>query len=209
MIKVLIVDDMELLRDSFKMIIETDDELSVIGTSSNGMEALHMYVDLNPDIVLMDLNMPVYSGFDSIKDIKNINKDSKILVLTVEDEESSIYKAFSYGADGYIFKSIGGKDLLEIIKKTYSGEKFIMEKAFCFADIEVEYAVQNMGGELTQREKEVFKLVSLGLTNEQIASRLGISSGRIKNVVADLISKFMVQNRTQLAIIAIKNSYLS
>lgn len=204
MISVLIVDDMSLLRDSFKMIIETDKEISVVGLASNGMEALQKFVELLPDVVLMDLSMPIYSGLDAIKDIKNIKKSSKILVLSVEDDEKSIYTAFNNGADGYVFKNIKASDLIDIIKKIHNGESFFKDEAFCFVKNEIENISLNNNAELTNREREVFKLVSMGLTNEQIALCLGISCGRIKNIVADLISKFMVQNRTQLAIIALK-----
>lgn len=206
MLKVMIVDDMNLLRDSFKMVLEKDKNISVVGLAQNGIEAFRLYTELIPDVVLMDLNMPVYSGFEAIKDIKTFNNRSKILVLTVDEDEQSMYNAFRNGADGYILKNIKAADLLDVIKKTYLGEEFVKENAFCcktpYGQITEK---KEKSSDLTSREQEVFDLISLGLTNEQIAENLHISTGRTKNIVAELISKFMVQNRTQLAIVSIKS----
>lgn len=211
MINVLIVDDMKLLRESLKLVIGKDERFYVIGTAGNGLEALDIYAKYQPDLVLMDLNMPIYSGHEAIRDIKKINENAKIIVLSVEGDEANIYKAFANGADGYVLKDIEPDDLFEIIQKTFEGKIHAIDNAFSLGsnyipdiNIGIIHNHQNEKQELTLREKEVLKLVSLGLTNEEIAGVLGISTGRTKNIVADLIAKCMVKNRTQLAVIAVK-----
>lgn len=213
MISILIVDDMKLLRETLKFIFEKDEEFNVIGTAENGIQAVEMYINLSPDIVLMDLNMPIYSGYEAIKDIKKINKNSKILVLTVEGDDKSIYQAFVNGADGYVLKDIGAKDLFEVIKNTYNGEKYAIDCAFYYGNEQInglsfDNVDRKESKELTSREREVLKLLITGLTNEEIAEILGISTGRTKNIVADLIAKCMVKNRTQLAVTAVKTDLI-
>lgn len=197
MISILIVDDMKLLRESLKFVFEKDDEFKVVGSAENGIQAVEMYIELLPDVVLMDLNMPIYSGYEAIKDIKKLNGDSKILVLTVEDDDKSIYQAFINGADGSILKDIGADDLFEVIKTTYFGKKYVVDCAFYFGneqvkDLDMGIFKKEELREFTIREKEVLNLLVTGLTNEEIAVILGISTGRTKNIVADLIAKCMV-----------------
>lgn len=208
MIKVLIVDDIKILRECLRLTIEKEDEFQVIGCASNGKEAVHMTLELNPDIILMDLNMPIYSGYEAIKDIKALqNNTSKILVLTVEGDEKNITQAFVNGADGYILKDICPEDLSTAIWNTYNGIECIHDSAFNIGSGMMNADPENHGDiylhvKFTAREKEVLELLVEGMTNEEIAEILGISGGRARNIVAELISKCMVKNRTQLAVIA-------
>lgn len=214
MINVLIADDMKILRECLRMVINQYIEFKVVGCAENGKEAVEMTMEQKPDVVLMDLNMPIYSGHDAIRDIKAINKDIKILVLSVEGDERNITMAFKNGADGYVLKDIAPEELSTVMKKVYKGEKYALENAFSIGQ-EIVKIYKNpseadiyLRVEFTEREKEVLELVMSGMTNEEIASSLGLSVGRARNIVADLISKCMVKNRTQLAVMGVKISML-
>jgi len=209
MIRVLIVDDMKLLRECLRLAIEQEDEFEVVGCAGDGREAVEMALRYNPDIILMDLNMPVYSGYEAIKDIKSLRNHIKILVLTVEGDKKNIAQAFLNGADGYVMKDICTEALSAAISNTYQGVPCIQDSAFNLCGGEVASAEPRQYGSLdlkvnfTVREKEVLELVLEGLTNEQISDVLGISVGRARNIVTELISKCMVKNRTQLAVMAV------
>lgn len=130
MIKVMIVDDMKILRECLKMVIEQDDNFTVVACAANGREAVEMSMLYIPDIILMDLNMPIYSGHDAIKDIKTFNNAIKILVLSVDGDEKNITRAFQNGADGYVLKNIDPMELFAAMKKAFKGEKYVQENAF-------------------------------------------------------------------------------
>lgn len=198
MIKILIADDMQILRDCLKLTIEKDREFFVVGCASNGKEAVEMTAKTSPHIVLMDLNMPIYSGYEAIKEIKKIDENIKVIVLTVEDDEESVIEALENGADDYIFKNVAYEDLSYILRDVNKNraKKINLEDIYNNGE---NYRL-NSRIKFTQREREVLKLVIQGMTNEEIAKILDISVGRARNIVADMMNKSMVKNRTQLAI---------
>ncbi len=210
MIDVLIVDDMKILRESLNLVINRMEGINVVGCAANGMEAIELTKALQPAVVLMDLNMPVYSGYDAILEIKKYNSRTKILVLTVEDSEQHITKALINGADGYVLKDLNVEELETAIKKAYKNEKYIAEHAFHMNEVKAQKEKNTCVSEnidpleLTKREKDVLCLVIEGHTNDEISECLGISAGRARNIVTELISKYSVKNRTQLAVAAIK-----
>lgn len=130
MIDVLIVDDMKILRESLKLVISRMEGINVVGCAANGMEAVQMTKALKPSVVLMDLNMPIYSGYDAISEIKAYNDQIKILVLTVEDSEQHITRAFINGADGYVLKDIDVKELETALRRASKNEKYVAMHAF-------------------------------------------------------------------------------
>ena len=192
------------------MLLEQDEEFTVVGCAQDGREAVEMTSEYHPDVILMDLKMPLYSGFDAIHDIKSCNEAVKILVLTVDADEKSITTAFINGADGYVLKDIAPPELFLLLKKVFMGEKYTSESGFSIGDEIIrdkndrKEDLTYVQVEFTAREKEVLDLVIVGMTNEEIAGELGISAGRARNIVGELISKCMVKNRTQLAVIAVK-----
>lgn len=219
MINILIVDDMQILRECLKLTIENNKQFKVVGCASNGKEAVEMSLKLSPDIILMDLNMPLYSGHDAIKKIKETDKSVKIIVLTVEDNEQNMNIAFKNGADGYIIKDIGFYELSAVIKNIYEGNHYINEKSFFAGSnfilndlhknpLEKEIKKFDLNINFTVREKEVLKLVIQGMTNEEISKVLDISVGRARNIITTLISKCMVKNRTQLAVFYLNSSFI-
>ncbi len=205
MIKVLIVDDMKILRDCLRIAIEKEPEFTVVGCAKNGKEAVEMSLRLVPDIILMDLNMPVYSGLDAIRDIKFLNSNIKILVLTIDGDEKNITAAFKHGADGYVLKDIDANSLSNVMSNAFYGTGYMNERALSIGKETVKAdPCEPAPINFTAREKEVLRLVTEGMTNDEISDILGISSGRVRNIVTDLIAKCMVKNRTQLAVIAVK-----
>ena len=218
MIKILIADDMKIIRDCIKIIIEKNSDFEVIGCACNGLEAIEMCEKYKPDIILMDIMMPELNGIDAIIKIKKENKNVKILVLSSVGDEDNIIKSIKNGADGYVLKDIGVEELILAIQCINKGLSFVHKNAYSFnmlnntcesrkINYEKQQTTHNIYSELTNREKSVLELVAEGMSNEEISTVLNISEGRIRNVVSSLISKFMLNNRTQLAITAIKLYY--
>ena len=208
MIKVLIVDDMVILRECLKLVIGQNAELEVVGCAGDGKEAVDLCLKLKPDVILMDLNMPVYSGHDAILEIKKLDINTKILVLSVDGDERNVATAFRNGADGYVVKDIVPEELFAVIKKAVAGERYVCDFAFYIKREWIPSTISiidepKLSIELTEREKEVLDLVIQGMTNEEIGEAIAMSAGRARNIVAELISKFMVKNRTQLAVMAV------
>lgn len=208
--KIIIVDDVKILRECLRMAVNKFFDYDVVGCAANGKEAIQMCKDKNPDVVLMDLNMPVCSGHEAIVEIKKNNKKTKILVLSAEGDEQNITEAFKNGADGYILKDIGPSELEIVLKKTIRGESFVQDNAFSMNHT-VEEGEEDANTihlylklEFTEMEKQVLDLVVEGMTNEEIGRKLEISFGKASKIVGDLISKCRVRNRTQLAVIAAK-----
>lgn len=215
MVKVLIVDDMRIARDCMKMAIESNSNFEVVGCACNGLEAIEMCEKYNPDIILMDIIMPKLNGIDAIIRIKNQNKKVKILVLSSVGDEENIINSIKNGADGYVLKDIGIEELILAIESINKGLSFIHKNAYSIIimnssqnsnkiDIEKQQKINRIFDELTNRERSVFKLLAEGMSNEEMAVTLDISEGRVRNVVSSLISKFMFESRTQLAVTAVK-----
>lgn len=217
MIRILIVDDMRIVRECIKMIIEKNSDFQVVGCACNGIEAIEMCEKYKPDVILMDIIMPELNGIDAIIKIKEQNQKVKILVLSSIGDEANVIKSIKNGADGYVLKDIGVEELILAIECINKGLSFVHKNVYSISllnnvnagesnkiNSEEQQKVNNIYNELTNREKSVFELVAEGMANEEIASTLGISEGRVRNVVSSLISKFMLSSRTQLAITAVK-----
>lgn len=215
MIKVLIVDDIRIIRECIKMAIEKNSDFEVVGCAGNGLEAIDMCKKYQPDVILMDIIMPELSGIEAIRKIKEENKKVKILVLSSMGDEDNIVKSIKNGADGYVLKDIGVEELILAIQCINKGLSFIHKNAYSVnilnnteetnkINSEKQQKVSNIYNELTNREKSVLELVAEGMSNEEIATALNISEGRVRNVVSTLISKFMLSTRTQLAVTAVK-----
>lgn len=217
MIKILIVDDMRIVRECIKMIIEKNSDFKVVGCACNGIEAIEMCQKYKPDVILMDVIMPELNGIDAMVRIKEQDKKVKILILSSIGDEDNVIKSIKNGADGYVLKDIGVEELILAIECINKGLSFVHKNAYSISllnspnagesnklNSEKQEKINEIYNELTNREKSVLELVAEGMANEEIASTLRISEGRARNVVSSLISKFMLSNRTQLAITAVK-----
>lgn len=215
MIKILIVDDMRIVRECIKMIIEKNSDFQVIGCACNGVEAIEMCEKYKPDVILMDVIMPELNGIDALVRIKEQDKKVKILMLSSIGDEANVIKSIKNGADGYVLKDIGIEELILAIECINKGLSFVHKNAYSISVLnntsdsnninsEKQQKMNDIYNELTNREKSVLELVAEGMANEEIAEVLSISEGRVRNVVSSLISKFMLSSRTQLAITAVK-----
>lgn len=206
-IKVLIADDIMILRQGLKAVLEQDGDIEVIGLAQNGKEAYDQCKSLRPDIVLMDMRMPEYDGAFGIQSIKKDFPDIRVLVLTTFDDDETIEKAISSGADGYILKEMEDAKVIASVKSVYSGMSIfgdgvyqIMKKKMNHSNASVEEDTS-----LTPRERDIIRLVAQGYDNKEISSELFLAEGTVRNQVSRLLEKLELKDRTQLAVYAVKH----
>lgn len=209
MIRVILVDDQIILRDSLKQIMEQDEEIKVVDLAANGMEALEVSKKHNPDVVVMDIRMPEVDGIEGVKLIKKELPNVKILMLTTFVDEENIYDALNYGADGYILKDIKPEELILAIKNVYKNmvtlNKDVYKSIINNSKTEDKIWIKNREFNLTPRELSIVNLIVDGKNNKEIASELFLTEGTVKNIVTGILDKVNLRDRTQLAIFAIKN----
>lgn len=206
--KVLIVDDDALIRDGLKVLLELEEDFEVVGTASNGQEAYEQCQKLRPDLVLMDIRMPVMDGVLSTKKIKSLAPDIKIVILTTFKDDEYIKDAVQSGAEGYILKNQSSDSIIESLRAVSKGnivfEKEVAGSLSSMLKHNKKSALDQF--ELTAREFEILRLVADGLSNKEIADQLYLSEGTTRNYVTGLLEKLQLRDRTQLAIFYLKNS---
>lgn len=207
-IKVFVVDDHTVVRKGLKALLAAEKyKIDVIGDAESGDEAIPMIDQLEPDVILMDLEMPGKSGIETIIEIKKSQPDSRILVLTSFAEDEKVFDAIHAGAYGYLLKDTSPDELVQTIRSVYS-EKLTLPKEFSHVlldkktEISEEPPSQN---DLTKRELDVLKYISQGMSNKQIAQELTISITTIRTHVSNIMQKLNLENRTQAALYALKN----
>lgn len=204
MIKIIIADDVEILRNGLKTIIEQDSEIEVCGLASDGNETFRLCKELSPDLILMDMSMPVCDGATATKMIKENYSQIKVLVLTTFDDSKTVNEALASGADGYILKSVDEKKLTHAIKSAVSDINVF--ETTVFNKIKKNNPKPNLNLlNITPREKEIIILVAQGLSNKDIAKQLYLSDGTVRNSISNLLYKLDLKDRTQLAVFAVKN----
>jgi DNA-binding NarL/FixJ family response regulator len=211
-IKIILADDQRLLNESLKIIIEQDGDIEVAGLAENGQEALRLCDEVLPDLVLMDLKMPVCDGVKSTGYIKKKHPEIKVLILTTFNDDESVSQALKNGADGYILKNIKPYELREAIKSTVRGLNVIKEDVFSVlvrqldAGSPMKY-LNNPGHGLDFNEKEIriIHQIVQGRSNKEIASSMALSEARIKSILSDIFIKLKIEDRIQLAVFAVKN----
>ncbi|MGB9842745.1 MAG: response regulator [Caldisericia bacterium] len=210
-IKILIADDQKLIREGLKVLLEMEEDFTVIGEASNGKEAVDLYIKLRPDIVLMDIQMPVMNGVNAIKKIKEIDELSKIIILTTFDDDEYVFDGLKSGALGYILKDISIEKLSDTIRTIYKGGALIepsITKKILSEISKIEKAPKGdalLLEQLSSREKEILSLIAKGYTNQEIADKLLLSVGTVKNYVTNILQKMEVKDRTE-AVIKVKDS---
>lgn len=203
-IRILVVDDHPLMRSALKNAIETEPDMEVVGEAFNGQQAVKLYQQFLPDMVLMDLFMPVMDGIEATRQIVQENPDSKILAITSLTEDEKVLAAVRAGAVGYILKDATQEKLVEGIRLVAGGKRFlppeIVEK--------LARSIQNEGkqpGVLTKREKEVLILMGQGLTNSRIAEKLYLSNSTVRVHIYNILDKLGLSDRNQAVIYANNN----
>lgn len=205
--KILIVDDDALIRDSLNIILSLEEDFQVVGTASNGAEALQLCNSLQPDIVLMDIRMPIMDGVLGTKNIKASFKDIKVVILTTFKDEEYIKEAIKNGAEGYILKNQPADAIVESLK-TVSKGNIVLEKNVADAlstMLKEDKPKKNTNLDISEREMEILKLIGDGLSNKEISDKLYLTDGTIRNYVTKLLEKLHLRDRTQLAIFYLKN----
>ena len=207
-IRIVIADDHFMIREGLKQLLEMDGDIQVVGEAGNGEECLKVIADVKPDVVLLDINMPVMNGLKMLETLRTSkNKKQKVLILTIHNEVEYLLKALEIGVEGYVLKDAESAVLKKAIYKVNSGEEYI---DFTMVPILNEKKAQEKelmeDDKLTRREIEVLKLLAEGLFNKEIAYKLSISEKTVKNHVSNIFKKIGVFDRTQAAVYAIKNN---
>lgn len=206
-VKVMIVDDHSLIREGITQLLEFDGSIEVIAQAGNGQECLDKLQQVKPEVILMDINMPVKNGIETLEEIRSKNIPVKVLMLTVHNEVDYLIKAVDIGVDGYLLKDSDLQELKRAINGVMSGESYIqpdlipvLNSRLMTLDVDKQKIET-----LTKRELDVLILVANGLFNKEIATKLDISERTVKNHISNIFKKIDVADRTQAAVFAIKN----
>ncbi len=211
-IKVLIADDIVILRQGLKAVLELDDGIEVVALAENGKEAYEKCKVYTPDVVLMDMRMPDYDGAYGICAIKQEHPTIKVLVLTTFDDEQTIEKALESGADGYILKEMEDEKVIASVKSVYGGMSVFGEGVYRLMRKQMVRQpesgtvskMKTASVKLTEREKDVIRLVAQGYDNKEISKELFLAEGTVRNQISRLLEKLSLKDRTQLAVYAVK-----
>jgi DNA-binding NarL/FixJ family response regulator len=208
MIRILLVDDQNLICEGLKAMLSQEDALDIIGIANNGEKAVEMVSTLQPDIVLMDIRMPIMDGKEATSIITKDYPNTKVIILTTFDDDEYISDAIGAGAKGYLLKNMPLEELVQAIKFVYRGYAQLgpgmLEKLLTHnSDInQLRRSNSYDLNELTPREKDVLHLVAKGFTNREIAGELYITEGTVKTHVSHLLTRLNLRNRAQIAIFA-------
>lgn len=208
MIRVLICDDQDLVCEGLRAILGADPELSVVGIAHDGAEALEMVPSCKPDVVLMDLKMPMMNGVHATRLIRQGFPDVRVLVLTTYDADEWVFDAIRSGAQGYLLKDTPRERLVAAIKEAAAGktpvDPNVAGKVFAGLTGQTSAPDTTMTASLSEREREVLRLLGKGLSNAEIAGRIFLSEGTVRNYVSSIFEKLGLEDRTQAAIFAIR-----
>ena len=206
-IRVMLADDHILMREGIKQLLEFDGSIEVIEEASDGEECLMKLKDSDPQVLLLDINMPKMNGIDVLEEIKKQDLDVKILILTVHNEVEYLLKAVDIGVDGYILKESESAELKKAINYVVNGESYIQPKLIPLLNNRLMARDKDKDKieMLTRREKEVLIQIANGMINKEIANSLRISERTVKNHISNIFKKIDVSDRTQAAVFAIKN----
>jgi len=208
-VRILLVDDQLLFRKGLRALLEDQEDMEVVGEASDGLMALEHVRATKPDVVLMDIHMPVCNGVEATRLIKIERPETKVVALTISDEDDDLFQAIKSGADGYLLKNLRPEELFELLHGVLRGEtplspavagKILTE----FRQRPWREPTQTDAGDLTSRELEILQLVTGGLSNAEIAARLFIVEGTVKNHLHNILEKLHLENRVQAATYAIR-----
>ncbi len=210
-IRVMIADDHAMVRQGLKTILELEEDICVVSQASNGEEAVAMAKKVGPDIILMDINMPVINGLQAIKMLKQEPVNYKIIVLTLHQDREYLFKTLQLGCEGYVLKDAESSVLIEAIRNVYRDQTYIQpnmtgELVKEFNRVTLYEQDKSIVNNLTNREVEVLKLIAEGMINKEIAKTLFISEKTVKNHISNIFKKLDVNDRTQAAIYAFKHN---
>ena len=208
-VRLLICDDQEVVREGLRAILGNVPGIEVVGVVGNGAEAVEAVPEMSPDVILMDLNMPIKNGVQATRELAVSHPEVKVLVLTTYDAEEWVVDAIRAGAAGYMLKDAPREQLVAAIKGTAAGKTHV-DPAVA-GDLFARVATAGDGPDskvadnLSERELDVLRLLGKGLSNNEIAAQLFLSEGTVRNYVSAVLAKLQVADRTQAAVLAVKN----
>jgi DNA-binding NarL/FixJ family response regulator len=207
-IRILLVDDQALFREGLHTLLSVHEDLEVVGEAGNGQEAIEAVAKLNPDVVLMDLRMPVLNGVAATRQITQSTATSRVIVLTTFDDDEYVFDGLRAGAVGYLLKDVPSAKLVEAIRAAARGESFLQPSVA--AKVVAEFSrltgvgtavpQQELIEPLSERELEILAVLASGASNREIANQLYITEGTVKNHVTNILGKLGVRDRTQAAL---------
>jgi DNA-binding NarL/FixJ family response regulator len=211
-IRVLLADDQELVRAGFRMILETQADIEVVGEAGDGVEAVAATRRLGPDVVLMDIRMPNLDGLQATKQVMATGSRSRVLILTTFDLDEYVYQALAAGASGFLLKNAPPEQLIDAVRVVAAGDA-LLSPAITRRVIEQFTWLPPPGGTdvlagLTDREREVLKLVARGMSNAEIAAQLFVSDATVKSHVAHLLAKLQLRDRVQAVVLAYESGLI-
>jgi NarL family two-component system response regulator LiaR len=213
-ITLLLADDHVLVRQGTRELLEREEDLDVIGEAGDGLEAVELAAELQPDVVIMDIAMPKLSGIEATRKIKAAQPDSAILILSAYDDDQYIFALLEAGAAGYLLKDVPARELVDAIRAVYAGESILhptvarkVINRFASPGKEVTTVVES--DELSEREMEVLKLAATGMTNMEIAKELSLSVRTVQGHLSNIFSKMQVGSRTEAVIQALGKGWFS
>ncbi len=202
-ISLLLVDDQELLREGMRIILNLEEDMMVIGEAGDGQEAVSLYDELQPDVVLMDVQMPVMDGLDAVRYICRRDPQAKIIILTTFDSDEYVFEGIRAGALNYVLKATSSDDLATAVRTAYRGGSYLdVSVARKIVNEFVRqpppaYEASRLAEPLNEREVEILRLLRDGCRNQEIAARLHLAEGTVKNYVSVLMGKLNVRDRMQ------------
>ncbi len=209
-IKVMIADDHSMIREGIKQLLEFDGSIKVVAEASNGIECLERLEHYDPEVLLLDINMPEKNGIDVLRHMKEENSKIKVLILTVHNEMEYLTSAVEIGVDGYILKDSESAELKKAIRAVRDGDNYIQPNLIPALNSHLlnRDTDKDKIFSLTNRELEVLVQVANGMFNKEIATNLNISERTVKNHISNIFKKIDVSDRTQAAVFAIKNNII-
>ena len=206
-IRILLVDDQRLMREGLRILLELEPDLEIAGEATNGQEALDAYAEIEPDVVLMDVRMPGMDGVEATWRLRERWPSALVIILTTFDDDEYVFEGLRAGARGYLLKDVSGHDLAGAVRTVAAGGALIEPSVarrvvaeFARMAPPVRQPDEGLAEPLSEREREILRLVAQGLTNREIADRLSLAQGTVKNYVTTILQKLGARDRTQAAL---------
>lgn len=206
-IRVLLVDDQRLMREGLRTLLELESDIQVVGEAGDGQAALDAYISLQPDVTLMDIQMPGMDGVEATRRLRQAWPEARVMILTTFDDDAYVFEGLRAGALGYLLKDVSGHDLAQAVRTVAAGGALIQPSVA--AKVVAEFARlapparppdAGLAEPLSDRERDILRLVARGLTNAEIAQRLSLAEGTVKNYVTNILQKIGGRDRTQAAL---------